>query len=284
MLQHTFQLVGGIGPARERELWRDGIESWRDLPQRQLFARRPDWFSGAHEARLCEAIDRARQQLDAGDLGALIRCLPSRERWRLFGAFADRAVFFDIETDGSQAQTPTTVSLFHAQGVELFIAGRNLDAVPRALAKWPLWVTFNGTRFDEPVLRRHLPDLGEPALHLDLRFWGHALGLRGGLKRLEESLGFGRPEHLHGVNGLDAIHLWERFRASGDREALRRLCEYNLYDAIQLRTLCETLYNRAIDALCAEVPESRLGASVERLNVFSREAVLPEVARIVGAL
>ena len=43
MLQHTFQIVGGIGPARERELWRDGIESWRDLPQRKLLARRPDW-------------------------------------------------------------------------------------------------------------------------------------------------------------------------------------------------------------------------------------------------
>lgn len=284
MFLHTFQLVGGIGPARERDLWRAGIETWRDLPLRRALAPRPTWLSGAHEARLCEAIEGVRALRERRALPAIVRLLPARERWRLYRDFADEAVFFDIETDGTRTQNPTVVSLFHAQGIEIFIAGRNLDALPRSLARWPLWITFNGTRFDEPVLRQHLPALPRPALHLDLRFFAHALGLNGGLKKLEEALGFGRPDHLHGVNGLDAIQLWAKFRADGDRQALRRLTEYNIYDAIQLRTLAETLYNRAIDALCARIADSGFRDRIERLPVFERAEILGEVSRLLDAL
>lgn len=284
MLLHTFQIAGGIGPARERELWRAGIETWSDLPLRQVLAHRPSWLSGAQEAHLCAVLDEARALRERRDLAALARRLPARERWRLYRDFAGDAAFFDIETDGSQAQRPTAVSLFHAGGIELFIEGRNLDALPRALARWPLWITFNGTRFDEPVLRQHMPDLPLPALHLDLRFFARALGLSGGLKKLEEALGFGRPAHLQGVNGLDAVHLWARFCAEGDRQALRRLVEYNIYDAIQLRTLAETLYNRAVDAICAQIPDTGFAERLDRLQVFERAAVLRDVGRLLDDL
>ena len=284
MLRHTFQLVGGIGPARERDLWRCGIETWQALPLQHALAQRPTWLSGAHEARICEVLEEASALLERRALAALVHRLPARERWRLYRDFAGEAVFFDIETDGTQAQHPTVVSLFHAQGLEIFIAGRNLDALPRALARWPLWVTFNGTRFDEPVLRLHLPELPQPALHLDLRFFAHALGLRGGLKKLEEALGFGRPDHLHGVNGLDAIHLWAKFHAEGNRQALQRLVEYNLYDAIQLRTLAETLYNRAIDAICAGMADTGFSERIERLQVFERGQVLRAVHQLLDEL
>ncbi|MDR0966370.1 MAG: ribonuclease H-like domain-containing protein [Myxococcales bacterium] len=283
MLLHTFQLIGGIGPARERELWDSGIETWRDFPVR-LLRPRPAWLSAALEARICDALRAAQALLDRRALPELVRLFPKRECWRLYRDFQEQAVFFDIETDGSHAQNPTVVSLFHARGIEVFVAGRNLDELPTALSRWPLWVSFNGTLFDEPVLRQHLPSLARPALHLDLRFFARSLGLSGGLKKIETALGFGRPEHLHGVNGLDAIHLWERFQRCGDTRALKRLVEYNIYDSIQLKTLVETLYNRAIDASCAALSSASakaLSERIERFLVFARGDVLRDVSRLV---
>jgi uncharacterized protein YprB with RNaseH-like and TPR domain len=183
--------------------------------------------------------------------------------------FADQAVFFDIETDGTSEQVPTVVSLFHREGFEVFIRGRNLEKLPPSLGRWPLWITFNGTGFDVPVLEHHFPDFPKPALHLDLRHICQRLGLRGGLKKLEGMLGFGRPPRLTGVDGFDAILLWRAFRA-GEPRALRMLVEYNLYDSIQLRTLMETVYNRGV---------ALSGTGAPRLEVFRRGDVLLDISK-----
>ena len=134
------------------------------------------------------------------------------------------------------------------------------------------------------MLRQHLPALPRPAWHFDLRFFAAALGLRGGLKKLEEALGFGRPDHLHGVNGLDAIRLWARFGAEGDRQALRRLAEYNFYDSVQLRTLAGTLYNRAVEALAGEVSGPGFVEAIARCDVFQRGEALRDMSRLLDAL
>ena len=67
---------------------------------------------------------------------------------------------------------------------------------------------------------------------------------RGGLKAIEERLGFGRPAHLKGVSGTDAIVDWNSFRRSRDVKALWRLLEYNLYDVVQMRSLAEVACER----------------------------------------
>jgi uncharacterized protein YprB with RNaseH-like and TPR domain len=67
---------------------------------------------------------------------------------------------------------------------------------------------------------------------LDLLRECRRVGLKGGLKHLEERFGIAR--NTRGMNGWDALHLWARYEAEGDREALRILLEYNREDVMNL--------------------------------------------------
>lgn len=272
MIERTFQHIPGVGPWRERDLWARGIATWDDF-------RAPDGgvvVSAKVDAKARERIEKAREALAAGDLWALAALVPPREHWRLYPRFAQEAVFFDIEADGApSAQVPTVVSLLDGRGLRTFIRGRNLDELPEALSDRAIWVTFNGTCYDVPVLKRHFGSFPAPAVHLDLRFLCRRVRLRGGLKEIEDRVGLGRPPHLKGVNGWDAVLLWRAYQRRGDVEALRFLVEYNLYDAINLRSLLELAYNRAVEELACEVP---------RLPVFERGEVLYDVTKAILAL
>ncbi|RKH21966.1 hypothetical protein D7Y13_32990 [Corallococcus praedator] len=268
MLLHTFQHIPGVGPWREKDLWSKGIRTWDDFPDGGIvISRKADVIAR-------ERIAVAREALARRDLKELARLVPSREHWRLFPEFQDDAVYFDIETDGSQTQVPTVVSLFDTAGLHVFIQGRNMDALPEAMAKRRLWVTFNGSCFDVPVLKeyfgaKHFP---VPEAHIDLRFVTRRLGLGGGLKEIEEKLGVGRPPHLKGANGYDAVLLWRAYLRRGDVAALRYLVEYNLYDSFQLRSLMDLAYNKGADDLNLDVP---------RLKVFERGDLLYDVSRLL---
>jgi hypothetical protein len=57
------------------------------------------------------------------------------------------------------------------------------------------------------------------------------------------------------------VRLW-RAHQGGDRDALRLLADYNLHDAVNLRTLMDLGYNRMIERLrlpAAPVPVSERG-------------------------
>jgi uncharacterized protein YprB with RNaseH-like and TPR domain len=57
-------------------------------------------------------------------------------------------------------------------------------------------VTFNGLNFDVPMLYRNFPKLMLDQLHLDLCPTLRRVGLRGGLKRIEQQLGLLRDPRL----------------------------------------------------------------------------------------
>ncbi len=270
MLQRTFQHIPGVGPWREKDLWSRGIRTWDDFPAAGTgvaISRKTDDIARAR-------IEEAREALARKDLRKLAELLPPREHWRLYPPFHDDAVYFDIETDGKDAQAPTVVSLFDSRGLHVFIQGRNMDALPEAMAERRLWVTFNGSCFDVPVLRDYFGPgrFPVPDAHIDLRFVTRRLGIGGGLKEIEGKIGAERPHHLKGVNGYDAVLLWRAYLRRGDVEALRFLVEYNLYDSFQLRTLMDFSYNRGADELNQDVP---------RLSVFDRGDVLYDVSKII---
>src|SRR5215211_1048978 len=219
MICRTFQHIPGVGAWREKDLWARGIATWDDFPA----AGKGVALSRAQDEAARDRIARARDAVASRDLEALARLLPAREHWRLYREFADEAVFFDIETDGRDELRPTVVSLFDREGIHVFIRGRNMHALPEALARSRLWVTFNGSVFDVPVLGRHFPELPGPAAHVDLRFVFRRLRMGAGLKALEDHFRMGRPPHLRGVNGWDAVLLWRAYEQSGDVEALRFL-------------------------------------------------------------
>lgn len=256
MVRATFQLVPGLGPSRERQLWEANVLDWTQIFDAPAAVLRPRLRSP-----LIDAVAAAEAAMAAGDLAALARRLPSREHWRLFGSFAERAVYLDIETDLEEGVT--AIGLLDARGPRVLLAGRDDlgGALAEAVPPSCLLVTFNGASFDLPVLERALPGWRRPAAHVDLRPVLGRLGYRGGLKAIEQETGIGRPEHLRGMSGQAAVWLW-RHGARGDREALRRFAEYNLYDAVNLRTLMAMAYNRLAAASgipCAPLPVSLRG-------------------------
>lgn len=243
MIERTFQHVPGIGPWREKSLWEQGIRSWAAFPE----APQKPVVSRAKDPVIRDWIGRASAFLEAGDLASLATLLPNREHWRLTRMFGEGAVYFDIETDGSEQQNPTVVSLLDAEGLHLFVRGENLEALPEALMRRPIWVTFNGSCFDVPVLREHFPQLSRPPVHLDLRFLGRRVGLQGGLKQIEREVGLDRSNALEGVGGMDAVLLWRAWLETRDPAVLQLLVEYNLYDAINLRALLHRVLDGLLD-------------------------------------
>jgi len=271
MLRRTFQLIPGVGPWKEKDLWARGIHTWDDFPENgSVLGQKLD--EGARRR-----LALAREALERRDLKGLAAMVPPREHWRLYPEFARDAVYFDIETDGKQEQAPTVVALFDDAGLRVFIQGRNMDELPEAMAERRLWVTFNGSCFDVPVLREYFGKrFPTPDAHIDLRFVCRRLGMGGGLKEIEDKLGLGRPPHMKGVNGWDAVLLWRAYLARGDVEALRFLVEYNLYDSFQLRSLMDKAYNRALDDLNLDAEP--------RVPVFERGEVLYDVSRLIMEL
>ncbi len=144
--------------------------------------------------------------------------------------------YLDIETsfDGS-----ITVVGLHAEdrGMIQLVGGKINDlALCSALEGVKTICTYNGSRFDLPVIRRRLGlDLAKEFRSHDLMYdcWRH--GLFGGLKRVEEQLGISRRSK--GIDGFDAMRLWSRFEDGGDEEALEVLLTYNRDDVLNLPVL-----------------------------------------------
>jgi len=67
------------------------------------------------------------------------------------------------------------------------------------------------------------------------------LGIKGGLKALEKMFGISRK--TEGMNGYDAIKLWESYTVYGRDEALNLLLEYNREDVLNLISLENCLAN-----------------------------------------
>jgi hypothetical protein len=266
VIRSSFRLVPGVGAFLESRLWDAGVSRWDDLP-----SAGPGVLSAPVAARLRAGVERARAALEARDAEALAAMLPRNERWRLHGVFSDDAAYLDVESDGDAL---TAIGFLDARGPRLLLAGRDLETFPEEARRWKLLVTFNGLSFDVPALRRAFPGWRPPRAHVDLRHLWARLGHQGGLKLLEVNTGVGRPPHLAGLSGADAVRLW-RAAQEGDAAALRLFADYNLHDAVNLRTLMDLGYNRMIE---------RLRLPAEPVPVRERGDVAYDVTKLLLAL
>jgi uncharacterized protein len=262
VLRATFLHLPGVGPATEAELWRRGVVDWNDLAGPAAAPSVPPRMRRRWEAELA-ASERALAERDAAWFG---RRLPDRELWRLYPEFRAETAFLDIETTSlSPYEGIVTVVSVHGRGTtRSFVAGEDLEELPAYLRPFGLLVTFNGSRFDVPFLEVAFPQLTVPPVHIDLRFLLYRIGLAGGLKRIEATVGLGDRTGVEGIDGLAAVRLWQEYRR-GSRPALDRLVRYNRADTVNLEPLLELAYRELSGRLLpAAVPPGRGGLPTVR--------------------
>jgi len=252
VLPRTFLFLPGIGPVREARLWRRGVSSWADY--RALGSVR------GIRPRLKERHDQLLRVAESAlgrDPGFFAHALPSSEHWRAYEDFRDGAAYLDIETTGDRENLVTIVGIRYAGESRCFVRG--VDYTPAAVGEFlrgaTALVTFNGASFDLPVLASEgvvFPKVPS----VDLRVVFHRAGYAGGLKKIEEALGFVRNDGVRGMTGYDAVKMWRRWERGGDREALDRLLDYNTADFENLVPLadfaCGTLKKRMMDEVTAQ--------------------------------
>ena len=242
MLQQTFIHIPGIGRHTEKELWASGIKSWDDADRfEKCFGR----VGAGLQHKLDEYIPRSRSAIVRKDAAFFERLCALGEAWRLFPEFADNCVYLDIETTGLSTvfDTVTMVGLYDGRKYQLFVDGDNLQELPQHLRKYSLVVTFNGSGFDLRFLKLAFPELVLPPVHIDLRWVTRKLGLKGGLKEVEAKIGISRPSEVEELTGYDATVLWAK-HLRGDKNALRRLIQYNTEDVVHLKAIMELAYDR----------------------------------------
>jgi len=151
-----------------------------------------------------------------------------------------RSAFLDIET--SWSRNITVIGVYRPQQGTQQLIWPNLsrDSLLELLDGAETLFTYNGSRFDLPVIEQHLGiDLGERLAHRDLMHDCWKNGLYGGLKRVEQILGIHRD--TEGIDGLAAMNLWERHHRHKDAEALEVLLRYNREDVENLETLARKI-------------------------------------------
>jgi uncharacterized protein len=245
MLEHTFIHLPGVGLATESRWWRLGILTWKGL-----LDNLPGLVRGLRKRNEIQRVleSSLEQRNNPHFFAPLLR---TSELWRLYGDFASNCAFLDIETSGGMHgwHDITVIGLSDGSSYRAFIQGQNLEAFEQAVEDFQVVVTFNGARFDLPCIHRYFRHFRANWIHIDLRSVLFRLGLRGGLKNIEQRLGIQRPLEVQGLNGLDAVLLWNQFE-NGDPAALDRLIRYNREDVLNLKTLMDF----AFQALYCRLP------------------------------
>ena len=274
MLTHTFLHIKGVGRQIERTLWDAGVTSWQDIKTCRKHIR---GIGAKKRAAVLKALALSERRLAAGDARFFHDRLPAAERWRIAHDFRDRLAFVDIETTGMGAWAETTVVGVYAGGeARLFVRDVNLDAARPLLEAHDVWVSYNGLTFDEPFLRREFGESIRPAAHIDLRYCLRAVGLKGGLKAVERSIGIERPGELAGLDGWDAVRLWREYRA-GRAASLKTLAEYNMEDVVNLEPLLEVAASRHVEERRLPMEPFRIASTPA-----SREKARAEAVREIG--
>ncbi len=150
--------------------------------------------------------------------------------------------YLDIETDRKGNICVIGIYVEQKGFVQFYGDDITTDNVKSIINKAKTVVTFNGDYFDIPLIKKCLNlDIMAIANSIDLFKVKKKLGIKGGLKALEKMFGISRK--TEGMNGYDAIKLWEKYIKYGRNESLDLLLEYNREDVLNLISLESCLAN-----------------------------------------
>jgi len=242
MLLSTFQHIKGISATKELELWRSGVKSWDDLE-----ALKNKQYHLFHDDEN-SIFYQSRKALKDGDTYFFAEKLARPEHYRILLTFPEDTLFLDIETTGLSIyyDTITLIGWMLNGDYGVYIKGDNIKSFNTALSKAKSLVTFNGSLFDIPFIRKEFPDLTLPECHVDLRFLAKRVGLSGGQKSIEDKLGIERPKSLSNVAGEAAALLWYQYRW-GKVSALKKLISYNYADVNNMRIILDKVIDRLVE-------------------------------------
>ncbi len=244
MLKNSFFFLEGLDRSLEQVCYESGCTCWYTLLSGKKFldiSKNPK-LTTAHIHNTEKALSSK-----SGDYFA--KHLPTSDTWRTWPDFKDHTVYLDIETDGkSHTNAITAIGLYDNKGFRCLIQGQNLNQFPSIISNYELVVTFYGTGFDLPMLRKKFPEIKMPPLHWDLYFSFKSLGYKGGLKKIEQQLGIARSDDTEGLTGKDAVLLWNRYM-QGDMKAIDTLIQYNKEDVVNLETLAGIAFQKHKEAL-----------------------------------
>lgn len=244
MIRSTFSILDGIGQKLERRLWREGILTWAHF----LDTTNLPFINPERKKLFDELLFSAYTSLSGGNAEYFACNLKRYEHWRLFEVFKNDAVYLDIETNGlpsGRGGYVTLVGLYDGKEYKCFVRGENLkeDALNEELTKYKYLITFYGSVFDIPFLKSCFRRLTINIPHFDLCFGARRIGLNGGLKKLEQYFGVEREEGVRGMDGYDAVLLWQETK-KGDSNAFDLLVLYNREDTVNLFSMADTIYRK----------------------------------------
>jgi len=234
-------MLKGIGEKTEINLWRKGITDWLSF----LETERVKGISEGRKRYFDALLRHAEHRLHEPEF--LASFFPPALHWRLYRHLMENTVYLDIETSGLSFYSEITVLGVYRAAEGRYISlvqGFNLNhrTVKEALRDASIFVTFNGSSFDIPFIRRHFPFTLPAVPHLDLRFASRKLGCTGGLKSIEKEFGIGRDYEVETLTGEDALLYWRMWKKDGNRKALEVLKSYNRADVENLVPLADKVY------------------------------------------
>jgi len=234
MLTTTFSHIKGVSANFEKQLLDAGINHWDEFLE-QMHGLVD--FPKTKLENIKNALFASKEALEKNDLQYFKNTLKPKEHWRL--AKMGKVAYVDIETTGLSrySDTMTILGIYDGITSQSYINGKNLGDAKEKLKEFDIVVTFNGKQFDIPFIE-HYFSYTYDFVHLDLRYMLKELGLQGGLKSIENQLGINRGSDLQGVDGFEAIKLWQQYKR-GNKAALDKLLRYNEQDIVNLKSLLD---------------------------------------------
>ncbi len=233
MIENSFIFLEKVSTKKEQNIWQQGIKNWDHF----LKTKKIKGISYTTKQYYGHKLKQAQLALYNDNLGFFN--LPQKENWRLYNYFRNQTGYLDIEVDSKGKII--LVGISNHYHTNTFVKGINLEKkhLTKELSKYKLIVTFNGSSFDLPKLKKQLNiTITQP--HIDLKPLCINLNLKGGLKEVEKQLNLNRPPHLKG----NPVDLWKALHASGDREYLDLLIAYNNEDIENLKWVLEHVHNK----------------------------------------
>ena len=240
VLEESLKILSGISEKKEKWLKRNNIKIWDDI-----LKNGENFFNKKDLKKLKKEINQAKKHLLRKDIKYFQKKLDPKDYYLLYYNFKDKACFLDIETTGLDDQGDVTI-LGIADSIgryRVYVNGINLNEknIIKYLKNFRIVITFYGSRFDIPFIKKKFPNLGKKLskmVHLDLCFLGHRVGFKGGLKFIEKQVGIERENEISGLTGYDAVKLWNRYKL-GDIKSLITLIKYNRSDVLNLLKLID---------------------------------------------